>query len=270
MNKKKTSFNIDVIKYVLSLKRTRITLYMVAVLWLAVVTQMIVNHNFRDEFMITEAFVKTNAEDIESSIEVVSEYKGELLSEAGKNELIQRLADAIGLKIDDEITVWKDDTRTEYFFIKHAKQATTEIKIVSALQEEDYVTRMKNYIIVRISILQGIKSVDNYKRIIEDALADLGVENKQVTLQFEGNQEGDLTSKEKHEIAELLIKELQGEIAQEYDEGDIYTVYAYTGLLDEYIVSAGCKLNVQVAITYNELTNKTKITLATPILSKSW
>jgi predicted RNA-binding protein Jag len=105
---------------------------------------------------------------------------------------------------------------------------------------------------------------------LEKTLDDLGVTSEQITMKYEGNKEGDLTSLQKHEIAELLVKELQGEIALEYDEGDLYTIYAYTGMLNDYVTSMGNKINVQIAITYNELTNKTKIALATPINNESW
>ena len=89
-------------------------------------------------------------------------------------------------------------------------------------------------------------------------------------MQFEGNYEGNLSTGEKKQIASLLVEDLQGEIALEYDEGDLYTIYAYTGLLNEYIVSIGRKVNIQIAISYNELTNKTRVTLATPILNQNW
>jgi hypothetical protein len=98
----------------------------------------------------------------------------------------------------------------------------------------------------------------------------LEVKDMQVTLKYEGNQEGDLTSEEKHEVAQLLVDELQGEIALEYDEGDMYTVYAYTGMLKEYVTTMDTKINIQIAIAYNEVSNKTRITLATPIIGDSW
>jgi hypothetical protein len=207
---------------------------------------------------------------MQSSLEIVAEYETEFLSEVGKRDLISFLADAIGLIIDDNISVWEEDARSEYYFFKQARQATSEIKIVSVEQEVEEVTKMKHYIIVRLSILQGIQSIDKYKDALEAALEELKVDNKQITLKYEGNREGDLSTLQKQEIAELLVEELQGEIAIEYDEGDLYTVYAYTGMLNEYVTSLGNKINVQIAITYNELTNKTKITLATPVLNESW
>jgi hypothetical protein len=257
-------------KNTFSSRRTRITLYLAVVLWVAVATQVIVNRIFQEELQITEAFVKSNTEEMQSSLEIVAEYETEILSEVGKRDLICFLADAIGLIIDDNISVWEEDTRSEYYYFKKAKQATSEIKIVSVEQEVEEVTEMKHYIIVRLSILQGIQSIDKYKDALEAALDELKVENSQITLKYEGNREGDLTNFQKKEIAELLVEELQGEIAIEYDEGDLYTVYAYTGMLNEYVTSLGNKINVQIAITYNELTNKTKITLATPVLNESW
>jgi hypothetical protein len=79
-----------------------------------------------------------------------------------------------------------------------------------------------------------------------------------------------MTTDQKKEISEMLVRELQGEIAIEYDEGDLFTVYGYTGMLNEYVTSAGNKINIQIAITYNELTNKTTVTLATPVMNENW
>lgn len=270
MNKAKLAYILDTIKQTFSLKRTKVTLYMVAVLWLAVATQMVVNKVFREDFKITEAFEKTNAKEMQSSIEVVAEYDSEFLSESDKKEIIQNLANAIGLNIDSEIFLNEDGTRSEYCFFKKAKQATSEIKVVSLEQEEEAAIKIKHYIIVRLSISKSIQGIDKYKKIIEDSLALLGVDNKQITMQFEGNYDGNLSLKEKNHIASLLVEDLHGEIALEYDEGDLYTVYAYTGLLNEYIVSMDSKVNIQIAITYNEITDKTKVTLATPILNQNW
>lgn len=260
----------DTLKHAFSLKRTKLTLYIAAVLWLAVATQMIVTRVFQEDFQITEAFVKTKTEEMQSSLETVAKCKSGFLSDEDKKQLILDLADAIGLVVDDEISVWEEDGRSEYYFYKKAKQATSEIKLVSMEKEEDGITKMNNYIVIRLNILKGIQSMDKYKNILEEELDNMKVEEQQTTLKFEGNREGNLTTEQKHELAVLLVDELQGKIALEYDEGDIYTVYAYTGMLEEYITSLGNKINIQIAISYNELTNNTKISLATPILNDSW
>lgn len=258
------------LKHTFKTKRTRITLYIVAVLWVAVATQVFMNRVFKQEIQITEAFVKSDTEEMKSSLELVANYKSGILSDNDKKDLIQKLADSIGLIIDDDISTLEEGTRSEFYYFKKAKKASTEIKIVSVDQNDKDALETQNYIIIRLSVLDGIKNIERYKKLLENGMKDLDVKDKQITLEYEGNKEGNLSSKQKKEIASMLVKELQGEIALEYDEGDIYTVYGYTGLLNEYITSAGNKINIQIAITYNELTNKTKITLATPVLNESW
>ena len=255
---------------IFSTKRLRVTLYMVAVLWVAVVTQIAVNHIFQKDAQITEAFIKSETLEMQSGLEIVAEYKADFLSGKDKKDIINKIADSIGLKVDKEISVLEEEGRSEYYFYKQAQQAATEIKVISIEQEDNETVVMKHYIIIRMTILQGIQSIDQYKNILESTLTKIGVSNKQVTLKYEGSKEGDLTAAQKHEIASNLIKDLQGKIALEYDEGDLYTVYAYTGMLDEYVTSMGNKINVQVVITYNESTNKTKVILATPVDNDSW
>jgi len=252
------------------MKRTRITLYIAVILWVAVAAQVVINNTFRQEIRITEAFVKSDTDKMQSSLELAAEYKTGYLNEATKKELINKLADSIGLTIDSDIRFIQEDTRSEYYYYKQARKATTEIKVVSMEQKADEGIQTKHYIIVRLTVFDGISSIDQFKKKLEKEIDDLGVTNKQITLKYEGSKDGDLSTTQKKEIAAMLVSDLQGKIAVEYDEGDLYTVYAYTGMLNEYVTSVGNKINIQIAITYNELTNKTTITLATPVLDENW
>ena len=257
-------------KNIFASKRTRAALYAVMVLWVAVITQVFVNRVFQEDLQITEAFIKSDTVEMKSTIEIIAEYDTAAPDDIAKKEIIGRLADAVGLKIDGEIKTREDEDRSEYFYYKQAKQASTELKVVSIKMQEDQEIRMKHYIVIHLSLLKGIQSIDQYKSLLEQELSALGIKNPQVTLKYEGNRLGDLTFAQKQEIAGMLISELQGKAAIEYDEGDIYTVYAYTGMIDEYVTTMDNKINIQISITYNELTDTTRIMLATPVLNDSF
>lgn len=245
-------------------------LYIAAILWVAVVTQVIVNKTFREELKITDAFIKSDTDEMQSRLEIMAEYYIDTINANSEKKIISELADSIGLRIDNDINVLEDENRIEYSFFKQAKQAFTELKVISLETKEEDAISMKHYIIVRLNLQKSIKNIDKYKTLLEASLKDLGIKNKQITLKYEGVREGDLTSARKHELAKLLIDELHGELALEYDEGDLYTVYAYTGMLNEYITTNDTKINIQLVITYNELTNKTKISLATPVMNEDY
>lgn len=261
---------IERVQGVFSLKRTKVTLYIAAVLWLAVVTQIIMNRIFLEDLEIAEAFVKTNTEDLECNLEIVAQHHMDFLSEEDKKDIVHYLANAIDLKMDKEIEISREGERTEYVYSKQAKRAETSIKVVSLEEEIDKAIKVRHYIVVRLNIKESIKSIERFKKVLEAALDELGIEQRQVNVQYEGFVLGLMTQKESEEMARLLVGELQGEVALDYQQGNSYTVYAYTGLIDEYIETVGCKINIQIAMTYDEQADRTKIYLASPIINQSW
>lgn len=261
---------IESLQKIFSLKRTRITLYIATVLWIAVFTQIVMNKVYFQNFEIAEAFVKTETEELECSIEIVAQHNNDFLSETDRKDILHHIANSIGLKIDSDITINRDGEKTEYSYQKQAKKAETSLKVVSLQQEDEAAIRMKHYIVVRLNIKESIKSIEKYRKMIEGSLDDLGIINRQVNVLYEGMAVGFMSKEEKEEMASLLVKELQGEVAFDYQQGESYTVYAYTGLIDEYIETVGCKINIQIAMTYDEQSDRTKIYLATPIINQSW
>ncbi|NLL73889.1 MAG: hypothetical protein GX237_10225 [Clostridiales bacterium] len=261
---------VEGFKGIFSLKKTKVTIYIVAVLWLSVITQVIMNRVFFSDFQIAEAFVMTNTEEMECDLEVIAEYNNDFLSETDKNNILHHVAKAIGLNMDKDITISKEDGLTEYSYYKKAKLAETSIKVVSVEQEVDSVITMKHCLVVRLNIKESIKAIEKYRKLIKEALNELDIKQKQVTVQYEGSVAGEMSVKDKEEMAQLLVKELQGQVVFNHQQGQSYTVYAYTGLIDEYIESVGCKINIQIALTYDEDSDRTKLYLASPIINQSW
>lgn len=261
---------IESMQRVLTIKKTKVTLYIASVLWIAVITQIAMNRVFFRNLGITEAFVKANTEDMECSLEVVARHKSDYLSETEKKDIIYHIANAIGLKISSDIDIVREEKRTEYAYHKQAKRAETELKLVSTHLEEDSTIKVEHYIIVRLRIRESIKSIDRYRRLIEKVLDDVGAKNRQVSVLYEGVIDGLMSWDARKDMAQFLIRELQGEEAFDWRQGESYTVYAYTGLIDEYIETVGCRINIQIAMTYDEAADKTRIYLATPVINQSW
>lgn len=261
---------IEAFQRIFSLRRTKITLYIAAVLWIAVVTQIVMNRVFFESFEIAEAFVKTNTEDMECSLEIIAQHHNEFLSETDKKDILHHIANSISLTIDSDIVVNREGERTEYLYNKQAKSAETSLKIVSMQEDVDSGIRMKHYIVVRLNIKESIKSIEKYRRLIEKSFEELELSERQVNVLYEGIVDGKMSKDDKEEMASLLVRELQGEVAFDYQQADSYTVYAYTGLIDEYIETVGCKINIQIAMTYDEIQEKTVIYFATPIINQSW
>ena len=103
-----------------------------------------------------------------------------------------------------------------------------------------------------------------------EALKDLQVVQVETTIQFLGAYEGDLPLERWDKIADSMIKELGGKVVYENRDKELYTVYAYSKMLPEYISVDQKKVNIQVAMRYEEDNNRTVVYLATPLLRGDW
>lgn len=258
---------MEKLKETLRSRKTKIVLYIALVLWVALASQIAVNHIFAESFQITQAFVKTQAEEQGSSVEIIAQYEKDFLSETEKKHTIYFIAESIGLEIDKEITVIREEKRTVYYFEKNAKSADTLIKLISIERPEGETVKINHYIMVSLNIQRSIHEIERYKDLLIGTLDDLGIKERQVTMQYVGSYQGKLQKDEQEHIANLMIKDLQGEIAFEYNEDGVYTVYGYTGLINEYITSLGSKVNIHILVNYDEEADKTKLYLASPIIN---
>ncbi len=249
-------------------KKAKTTIYVIGVLWIAVIMQIAVNGLFRTDNNILEAFVSTNSEVSSFELEMAADYGTGFLSEADKRELILYMAGEIGLQVDQEVTVNRDDKDCEVFIQKNSKNAETLIKIVSVEQENTSgITEINHYLLVNLKIYKNMDSILNYRTLLEDIFNKLDTTNLQTTMQLTGNYKGKLTLNEMNSIADGMIEKLEGKVAYANRQEELFTIYAYSGLLEEYVSSIGTKINIHVAINYDETTDSTNVYLGTPVIN---
>ncbi len=263
-------------------KRIRFFLSLVVLLWIAVGAQALSNRLFFRESDIMSAFVTTNSGLMESTLEVTAEYGSQYLTVEDKESLISYVAAGLGILIDSEIKTYENETRQEFVFQKQAARATTTIKVVTIGNREitdafkqslETTGQVTHYIMVRIVIYEDANNdVLSFKDTVESIFHELNISegDMSTTLQLCGAFEGNLLLDTKNKLADNMISSLDGKIVFENRKDELYTIYAYTGLLKEYITVENTKINIQVAMTYDEVKNCTKIYLATPIISGDW
>lgn len=252
-------------------KKTRITLFVMGVLWLAVIMQLAVNSFFSYEKNILDALVSTNTEVSSFELEMAAYYSAGYLSEDDRKELVLYIANNIGLQLNQDVTIKKQNNNFEVFIQKKNNNAETLIKLVSVEQEIAPETKeMKHYLLVRLKIYKNLDSVLAYRALLEDIFHTLKVDNLQTTMQLIADYKGKLSIDEKNKIADNMIQSLQGKVAFENRKEDQYTVYAYSGLLKEYVTSMNTKININVAINYDEATDTTKVYLGTPYINTAY
>lgn len=246
------------------MKKIKITLYIVGIVWIATMTQIFVNHVFVKDGKIMEAFAATEISMVESSLEVTADYGNAFMTEEDKKQMLVHIASSIGLTKDYTWSVKNETEKSNITLKKEGKNTKSELKMISYYQSDDK-NNLTQFLSIKLSLKEKLDSILAYKRELEETLKELNVENCQSYLNFHGVYQGNLSETEcKAEVNKLLNK-LQGKIISQGSIDGNYTTYAYTNLVKDYINIENNRVNLNIAFNYDEEKNKTNLYVGTPI-----
>ena len=146
------------------------------------------------------------------------------------------------------------------------RSADGKVKIALNTTTEAYGTYKSctNYISINMTIIGRTDCALTYKNMIDDIFA-AGKIDGYVNMSLKGELNGAVNYYERNRLADELLDILDAKVVSENRENDLFTIYAYTGLVDEYVMSAGRKININIVQEYDSVANKTVIYLSTPL-----
>ena len=262
--------------------RWRLLWVLIAAAWLFVLLKFFVGALFEKNTSLVAAFSVTNPQKISATVEVTAKCPESVYSNDQKYLLLEEVADVIGLTVDAEPEITESSTRQEISFFKDALAADTEIKVVTLTKgntkeqeniktaEETPAEASATYLYAKICLNQSLDTVLAYKTLLEEAMSELSCTEISTTIQLVGDYAGYLPLERRNEITEEILDALGAKIVYEYREHDLYTVYAYTASLENYITVDNKKINVHIAMSQNEEHYRTILYLASPILPDTW
>lgn len=230
-----------------------------AVLLLAALFRVVTERAFLAQASIEGAFAVLAPEDSRGTVTMTGRY---LPPPYGFSEgkLLRYFGEEIGLTVDGEIREVSYEGRLEFVYEKLAAQAHSVIKVVYLEEPEAY------YVCAEITLTgdQAAASAAFRKRM-NKAAEKIGLTEVSTTLELCGIYDGEIPLGKKDEITDLLLSELYAQPVYENRQNANYTVYAYTGAVEEYITVEKKKINVQVALYYDKDMDCTEVVLASPL-----
>lgn len=175
-------------------------------------------------------------------------------------KLLVYFCEKIGLVMDGEVREAEFLDRREVIYEKQAAQAHSVIKVVCLTEAELY------YVCAEVTLTgENASSVATFQKNIKETAKAMGLEEITTTLELCGTYDGEIPLAEKDALTDRLLEELYAQPIYENRENTNYTVYAYTGAVEEYIVVEKKKINVQIALYYDRESDCTEVVLASPI-----
>lgn len=213
-----------------------------------------------------------------STVGTISAYANlgkEYMSDEEKKNIINKIASSIGIEGQIEIETVRDEKSENESvisssFSRKSSNAVTDISIVTIEhKQQDNTINMEQYILADISINNSLESTVYYDEKLQNAFEDMDI-SADVTLSLNGCVEGSMSNSEKNRICEDIIEKLDGKLVIGSRSDELYSVYAYTEKISDYVLNGTTKSNINIAITYDSNKDVTWIYMATPIIGESY
>ena len=250
--------------------RRRLLWILIAAVWLFVILKVLVGALFKENTSLVSAFSVSNPGEISATVEVTARVP-ETMADAKKMEqLLYNVAEEIRLEVN-EAPAWEEtETRRVCSYKKSAKAADTELRVIGVTEETAEGKEENYYVYTRITLKEAIRPVLSYKELLETVFHEKGCEEISTTIQLMGDYPGYLTLERRNDAAEKILEALGAEVVYEYRKEDLYTIYAYTASLENYITVEGNKINLHIAMSQDEEHYRTILYLASPVLPDTW
>lgn len=248
----------------------KIMVFLIVAIWTFLGISYLKERDVVDDGMIVEAFSQTAFANEESIISIDGEYAGEYLATAGAKALLASIATEIGIDNNYEITQNREEQRGEIVLTKEAKRAKTTLKFITMESDtQDNTLDVKQYVTAQIELYDTAECALAYRNILEEILKKNQVTGE-ITVSLKGKYPGDLNLEEKNVIANDLLEKLDTNIKTQQRSDDMYVIYGYSKYISEYKKVGNQKINVSLAMNYNEEEESTYIYLSTPLINEDY
>lgn len=242
----------------------------VTLLWILAGIQITLNLNQEDEQKLVEAFSQINYMQAKSNVEVCGDFQEDYMTPQEQEAFLVKVANEIGITQNYEISSSQEDNRKEVNLYKKAAKAVTMMKVVTIENEvEDNLIQAEQYFILELTMQDSVESAILYKQRIEKIMKEYPL-TCDYTIDFDGSFDGKIDLNEKNKLTDQLLSNIKAKVVSENRKDELYTVYAYTELIEDYKLVESKRVNVNVVMNYDESKDTTHVHVVTPIMNEEY
>jgi len=243
---------------------------LIAVVWLAVMVQLFINQNPGKTGDVIDAFSSSETIPVEACVSAYGEFGEMELAGETKTIMLRNLAKQLGITDGYEITASEGESYRESTLTKDGKYGKTVIQIVSIDEKnEEQQSITKQNILCDITIYNDVEYAMECKEQLEDIYQEIGI-TPNMNVYIKGKTAGKVSEDQRQELINRVFESVGATVVQEINTDQYDCIYGYTSRFDRCIYQNGKKINVNLALTYNEAEDMTYLHLAVPYISQSF
>lgn len=241
-----------------------------ALLWIAAMIQYI--NTDRDGSVQSMAGIIESKELEESGFVVRCRGKIDTAyyTEQEKTDWLVNAAGILNVPQDGFVETERNDNITAVSYVREGNNAKATFKFITKeteLSPEEI--SLVNYMELKLSVEGVLDKAFEYRELFKDLCSGL-TEEQEITIEFSGKMDGRLDEKQMNAFADNLLSELSAkEVSSEFADGSL-DLYAYSDIEEEYIVTGGEKVNINIVMAYDEIEDKTCVYLSLPVISECY
>ena len=183
-----------------------------------------------------------------------------------REEYLRQIAASLG--ISSQILVYRtygEDSQS-VVLQKEGANADTVLRLVT-WREKGAITGQSLYANVTIPG-GGFEEAQTLRTKMQNVL-DETMESKRSSVAVQGFYLGNLSEEKKEAIAEQLLEDMHARTVLKNQDGNLYTVYAYSPCFSESVRQGTTRVNLALTMYYNSRTQQTEICAAVPAIGVS-
>lgn len=210
-------------------KKLKAAIYIGTLLWVVAFVQMGITRILYTEDNFSQAFARNQLEVVSSKVELKAK-----IGKEDKNRIIQK-------------EVWEKE---------FGENTIVSISNVNAI----------DYLHALIDTNADTKNMSQTKKKLSSFLNKMNYNDYQLHTIVECQYKGKMTQKEKQSLTEKLFKQYGAMILSNKEDNNYFVAYGYTLGEQDSITINGKKVNLNLAITYDEEKGVSRIFLGTPLI----
>lgn len=244
--------------------------FFVAGLWAIVLICMFVGNLFFNEDKIVDAFLENEYSSVSARVEGFGQWNSSYLIQEEREELVKEVAGILGITEPYTLETRQEGEVEVTTLRKPSQNGSTVISFQKKEGEQNNLEKeIQQFLDIQLDLYSSVDSGLSYGELLQQIFALYEIEGK-VAVNYIGTMPGWLDLEDRNRLGDELLDKLSAKIMQEYRSEDLFTIYGYTNILNEYEEIGGKKVNVNIAITYDEEQDVSQIYLATPYLMEDY
>ena len=233
------------------------------VIWICLAAKLI-SDSYNEKIEPVEVFANQDFTKIEGDVTAFGELGVTHLTEEEKENILIGIAQGLGIEPDYAFSSNIGAETSEKILMKNAKSADTHIKLISVSEDKGLYIETIQYVEVRMDLHENVQCATTYRDLLESIFEAEEIDGM-VSINLRGTVNGNLNYNRKNEIADALLDKMDATVVSENRGSDLFTIYAYSDLIEDSVISAGKRININISEEYDELNNVTVIYFSTPL-----